>query len=120
MVDAPDVRPTEPAARYTDSVGKYIVIYLCLMALAAVQFVIAYTHISTYAMFARMLFIALAEAGLALLFFMHLWAEKRGFFLFVVIFTGFVLLAMQYGWTDSFRMDLVAPYSQPKPGVVQQ
>jgi|SRR5579862_1680097 len=120
MVDAPDVRPAEPAARYTDSVGKYIVIYLCLMALAAVQFVIAYTHISTYAMFARMLFIALAEAGLALLFFMHLWAEKRGFFLFVVIFTGFVLLAMQYGWTDSFRMDLGAPYSQPKPGVVQQ
>lgn len=120
MVDAPDVQPAEPAARYTDSVGKYIVIYLCLMALAAVQFVIAYTHISTYAMFARMLFIALAEAGLALLFFMHLWAEKRGFLLFVIIFTGFVLLAMQYGWTDSFRMDLGAPYSQPKPGVVQQ
>jgi caa(3)-type oxidase subunit IV len=120
MVDAPDVQPHEPAARYTDSVGKYIVIYLCILVLAALQFVVAYTHVSTMGMFARMLFIAIAEAGLALLFFMHLWAEKRGFLLFVIIFTGFALVTMQYGWTDSFRMDTGVPYSQPKPGVVQQ
>jgi len=120
MVDAPDVQTHEPAARYSDSMGKYFVIYLCLLALAALQFVLAYTHVDTEAMFARMLFVAIAEAGLALLFFMHLWAEKRGFFLFVVIFTGFVLLAMQYGWTDSNRMEVGAPYSQPKTGVVQQ
>ena len=120
MVDAPDVERHEPAARYTDSVGKYIAIYVCILILAALQFVIAYSHIDGTAMFARMLFVALAEAGLALLFFMHLWAEKRGFFLFVVIFTLFVLLAMQYGWTDSYRMELGAPYSQQKPGVVQQ
>jgi heme/copper-type cytochrome/quinol oxidase subunit 4 len=120
MVDAPDVQGHEPAARYTDTVGKYIGIYICLVILAALQFIIAYTNIDAEAMFARMLFVAIAEAGLALLFFMHLWAEKRGFFLFVIIFTGFVLLAMQYGWTDSFRMDTGVPYSQPKPGVVAQ
>jgi heme/copper-type cytochrome/quinol oxidase subunit 4 len=120
MVDAPDVQPHEPAAQYTDSLGKYIVIYLCILVLAALQFVIAYSHLDTTAMFARMLFLALAEAGLALMFFMHLWAEKRGFLLFVLIFTGFALAAMQYGWTDSNRMESGAPYSQPKPGVVQQ
>ena len=116
----PDVHPHEPAARYTDSPRKYIVIYLCIMLLAALQFVTAYSHLDAQAMFARMLLIALAEAGLALLFFMHLWAEKRGFLLFVLIFTGFVLAAMQYGWTDSYRMGIGAPNSQPKPGVVQQ
>jgi heme/copper-type cytochrome/quinol oxidase subunit 4 len=120
MVDAPDVQRHEPAARYMDSLGKYIAIYLCILILAALQFVVAYSHVDTTAMFARMLFIALAEAGLALMFFMHLWGEKRGFFLFVVVFTGFVLLAMQYGWTDSYRMELGAPYSQPQTGVVQQ
>lgn len=114
MVEPPDVHAHEPAAEYTDSIGKYIVIYVCLLALAGLQFVIAYTHIDTEAMFARMLFVAIAEAGLALLFFMHLWAEKRGFLLFVIVFTGFVLLAMQYGWTDSNRMDTGAPYSQLK------
>ncbi len=120
MVDAPDVHPHEPAARYTDSVNRYIVIYVCILVLAALQFVIAYTRLDTTAMFARMLFVALAEAGLALMFFMHLWAEKRGFLLFVVIFTGFVLAAMQYGWTDSNRMETGVPYTQPRPGVVQQ
>jgi caa(3)-type oxidase subunit IV len=119
-MDAPDVKVAEPAARYTDPIGRYIVIYLCLLVIAALQFVIAYSHIGTTAMFARMLFLAVAEAGLALFFFMHLWAEKRGFMLFVLILTGFVLLAMQYGWTDSYRMDVGVPYSQPKPGVVQQ
>ena len=120
MVDAPDIQGHEPEATYTDSIGKYVVIYLCLLALAGLQFVIAYSHLDTEAMFARMLMVALVEAGLALLFFMHLWAEKRGFLLFVVVFTGFVLLAMQYGWTDSNRMEVGAPYSQPKAGVVQQ
>jgi cytochrome c oxidase subunit IV len=119
-MDTPDVHPLEPAARYTDSPGKYLVIYVCILVLAGLQFVIAYTHVDTTHMFARMLFVALAEAGLALMFFMHLWAERRGFLLFVLIFTGFVLLAMQYGWTDSYRMDVGAPYSQPKVGVVPQ
>ena len=120
MTQPPDVHSHEPAARYTDSLGKYIVIYLCLMLLAGMQFVVAYSRITSEHMFARMFFIALAEAGLALLFFMHLWAEKRGFLLFVLIFTGFALATMQYGWTDSYRMGIGAPYSQPKAGVVQQ
>src|SRR5437868_14631003 len=98
MTAPPEVQKHEPVAQYTDSLGKYIVIYFCILALAAVQFFIAYQHVDNSQRFARMLFVALAEAGLAMLFFMHLWAEKRGFFLFVVIITLFVLGAMQYSW----------------------
>jgi len=116
MVEASDVQKHE----HTDPIGRYLGIYVCLLVLAALQFVIAYSHVDTTAMFARMLFVATAEAVVALFFFMHLWAEKRGFLLFVVVFTGFVLLAMQYGWTDSYRMELGAPYTQPKTGVVPQ
>jgi heme/copper-type cytochrome/quinol oxidase subunit 4 len=119
MVKTPDVNPHGAEAQYTDTVGKYIVIYVCILAIAGLQFLIAYQHIDKTQIFARMLFLALAESGLALLFFMHLWAEKRGFLLFVVIFTGFVLLAMQYSWTDSYRMEMGAPYSQPKVGAPQ-
>lgn len=119
-MDAPDVQANHPAARYTDSASRYIVIYICLLVLAGLQFVVAYMHLDTTAMFARMLFIAIAEAGLALMFFMHLVAEKRGFFLFVIVFSGFVLLAMQYGWTDSNRMETGAPYTQPKQGAAAQ
>ena len=95
-----------------DGIGKEMAVYVCLLALAGLQFVIAYQHIDASQMFLRMLAVAVVEAGLAVMFFMHLWAEKRGFVLFVLIFTVFVLLAMQYGWTDSSRMMTGAPFSK--------
>jgi heme/copper-type cytochrome/quinol oxidase subunit 4 len=84
--------------------GRYVVVYLAILMLAGLQFVLAYQHVDGSQMFARMLLIAVAEAGLALMFFMHLWEEKRGLLLFVTVFTIFVIAAMQYGWPDSFRM----------------
>ena len=98
--------------RMRDGIKKDLVVYVCLLALAGLQFVIAYQHIDASQMFLRMLAVAVVEAGLAVMFFMHLWAEKRGFVLFVLIFTVFVLLAMQYGWTDSSRMMTGVPFSK--------
>ncbi|SRR6266478_6202080 len=83
---------------------KYLIVYLCILALAGLQFVIAYQNITASQMFRRMLSVALVEAGVAVMVFMHLWSEKRGFLLFVVFFTIFVLLSMQFGWSDSFRL----------------
>lgn len=90
---------------------KDLVVYLCILALAALQFVIAYQSIDGSQMFVRMLIVAIVEAGLALLFFMHL-VENRGLLWFVVISTVFVLLAMQYSWTDSFRISAGAPWAK--------
>jgi caa(3)-type oxidase subunit IV len=96
----------------SDGIGKDLVVYVCLLALAGLQFVIAYQNLDITQKFVRMLAVAIVEAGLAVLFFMHLWTEKRGFMLFVIIFTVSVLLGMQYGWTDSSRMLLGAPFSK--------
>jgi len=96
----------------SDGIGKDLIVYICLLALAGVQFVIAYQNIDASQMFTRMLVVAIVEAGLAMLFFMHLWSEKRAFLWFVVIFTVSVLLGMQYGWTDSSRMVTGAPFSK--------
>jgi cytochrome c oxidase subunit IV len=98
----------------SNGMGKDLVIYVCLLALAGVQFLIAYQHIDASQMFTRMLVVACVEAGLAALFFMHLWAEKRSLLVFVLVFTVSVLLGMQYGWTDSTRMLTGAPYSNVK------
>ena len=95
----------------SNKIGKDLAIYVCLLILAGFQFVIAYQNISASQMLTRMLAVACIEAGLAALFFMHLWREKRAFLLFVAIFTISVLLGMQYGWTDSSRMVVGAPYS---------
>src|SRR5947209_15019057 len=96
----------------SSELGKDLIVYVCLLALAGLQFFIAYQNIDASQMFVRMLAVACVEAGLAELFFMHLWSEKRVFLLFVVIFTVSVLLGMQYGWTDSFRMVNGAPFSK--------
>jgi heme/copper-type cytochrome/quinol oxidase subunit 4 len=91
--------------------GKDVIIYFCLLALAATQFVIAYQNIDASRMLVRMLAVAVVEAGLALLFFMHL-AENRGLKWFVLIFTVAVLLGMQYGWTDSYRLIDGVPWAK--------
>jgi heme/copper-type cytochrome/quinol oxidase subunit 4 len=96
----------------SNGIGKDMGVYVCLLALAGLQFGIAYQNIDASQMFSRMLAVAFVEAVLAAMFFMHLWSEKRGFLLFVAIFTIFVLLTMQYGWTDSFRMVTGAPFSK--------
>lgn len=96
-----------PATRYEqkpESFGKYVAVYVCLLVMAGLQFVIAYQPIDHSRMLAYMLVLAFIEAGLAAMFFMHLWAEKRALLLFVGIFTAFVLATMNYGWTDSFRL----------------
>jgi heme/copper-type cytochrome/quinol oxidase subunit 4 len=113
MFDAPDVEKHAPEAKYTDSITKYVVTYVCILLLAGLQFLIARQNISMTGMVARMLFVAIAEAGLAIMFFMHLWAEKRGFLLFIVLITGFVLITMQNSWTDSFRIRYGVPGGHP-------
>jgi heme/copper-type cytochrome/quinol oxidase subunit 4 len=91
--------------------NKDLIVYVCLLALAGLQFFIAYQDITASQMFVRMLTVAIIEAGLALLFFMHL-SENRGLKWFVVIFTVAVILGMQYGWTDSFRLVDGVPWAK--------
>src|SRR4029077_20656230 len=89
---------------------KDLIVYVCLLILAGIQFFIAYQDISASQMFERMLIVAIVEAGLALLFFMHL-ADNRGLRWFVVIFTVAVIFGLQYGWTDSFRLTNGVPWA---------
>lgn len=103
---------TTADASKSNEIGKELVVYFCLLALAGVQFLIAFQNIDATQMLVRMMAVAIVEAGLAVMFFMHLWTEKRGFVVFVLVFTIFVLLTMQYGWTDSTRMVVGAPFSK--------
>ena len=92
-------------------ITKDLIVYFCLLALAGIQFLIAYQNISASQMFVRMLSVAVVEAGIALLFFMHL-SENRGLMWFVIIFIVAVILGMQYGWPDSFRLSNGVPWAR--------
>ena len=102
---------TNAAEQGSSGMGKDLIVYVCILALAGIQFVIAYQDISASQMFVRMLIVAIIEAALALLFFMHLW-DNRGLKWFVLIFTVAVILGMQYGWTDSFRLVDGVPWAK--------
>jgi heme/copper-type cytochrome/quinol oxidase subunit 4 len=102
---------TNADAHKDSGIGKDLIIYVFLLLLAGIQFLIAYQDISTSQMFERMLVVAIIEAGLALLFFMHL-NENRGLRWFVVGFTVAVLLGLQYGWTDAHRLVNGVPWAK--------
>lgn len=119
MFDAPDTQKGDASAQYVDSVGKYFVVYVCILLLAGLQVVVAYEPITLMSTVTRMMLIAIAEAGLALVFFMHLWAEQRGFLLSVVLFVGFIIFTMQDSWTDSFRIKFGVPDGRPKTEVMK-
>ncbi|MFY9951281.1 MAG: cytochrome C oxidase subunit IV family protein [Candidatus Sulfotelmatobacter sp.] len=96
---------------HSGGMGKDIAVYICLLVLAGLQFLIGMQNISATQMFVRMLGVAVIEGGVALLFFMHL-SENRGLRWFVLIFTIAVLLGLQYGWTDSFRLIDGVPWAK--------
>ena len=88
-----------------------MVVYVCIMVIAALQFVVAYSGAEGSQLLTEMFALACVEAILAVLFFMHLWVDSRGLLWFVAIFTGFVILAMQYGWPDCFRLVNGVPWA---------
>jgi|HubBroStandDraft_4_1064222.scaffolds.fasta_scaffold220196_2 heme/copper-type cytochrome/quinol oxidase subunit 4 len=73
------------AASYTDKLSKYLIVYVAILILAGLQFVIAYQHVDVGTMIFRMFAIAFLEAGLAVVFFMHLGSENRVFVTWVAL-----------------------------------
>jgi heme/copper-type cytochrome/quinol oxidase subunit 4 len=90
---------------------RYLVVYVCILAIAGLQFAVAYHSASRNEMFTRMLLLALLEAALGILFFMHLWSERRSLIIFVLSFMIGVLITLQYSWPDSLRILVGAPFS---------
>lgn len=85
-------------------IGKYVVVYVCLLVITAAQFFIGYQHISGSQLAVRMLTFGVIETILVVFFWMNLGSEKKNLIQFVVFFTLFVLATMNYIWTDSFRL----------------
>ena len=83
---------------------KYLAVYVLLLAITGLQFMIGYQNVQGAAMVVRMLTFGVIEAILIVLFMMNLSSEKRTFIKFFAYFMLFVLAAMNWIWTDSFRL----------------
>jgi heme/copper-type cytochrome/quinol oxidase subunit 4 len=100
------------AVEKPSGLGKYLIVYLCMLVIPALEAVIAYQNIGGSQKLLAMLSLAVIGALLGILFFMNLATERRSFVLFIAVFTLFVLATINYGWTDSFRLLVGAPFAK--------
>jgi len=91
-------------------IGRYIPIYVLLLALSGLQVFLAYTRLDRNRLLASMLAVAIFSAALAIMYFMHMAQERRSFFWSLIPATIFVLLMMNMIWSDSFRLLHMRPF----------
>lgn len=92
--------------------GKYLMVYICLLVITGVELAIASSHPGGGQLLASLLVLASLGALMGVLVFMGLGSEKKSLIIGVAIFTLFVLGSANYGWTDSFRILVGAPFSK--------
>ncbi len=90
--------------KVTSSLKTDMIVYGCILALSGLQVVLAYQHTQGTQLMVRMLAVAVIQAGLGVMYFMHLRDERRNLLLALIPATVFVLLMMNMIWSDSFRL----------------
>jgi cytochrome c oxidase subunit IV len=93
-----------------ESLKSDIVVYVIILAIAGLQILLAYRGGTIGQHVMEMLALAIIQAGLGILFFMHLFQEKRSLMFALIPATIFVLLMMNMIWTDSFRIVHMKPW----------
>jgi heme/copper-type cytochrome/quinol oxidase subunit 4 len=82
----------------------YISIWVGLLCIVGIETFLTTLHISTHRLLAALLILAFIEAGIALLYFMHLKYEKPNLFWSLVPAVIFVLFMMNHIWPDAYRV----------------
>ena len=93
-----------------ESLKSDIIVYFIILAIAGLQILLAYTGGTIGQHVLEMLSLAIIQAGLGIMFFMHLFQEKRSLMFALVPATVFVLLMMNMIWSDSFRIIHMKPW----------
>jgi heme/copper-type cytochrome/quinol oxidase subunit 4 len=100
------------AAQVQSGIGKYYVVYVCLLVISAIELLVAYRRPGAHELLGALLILSFIGAALGVLYFMGLASENRNAMIGFAVFTLFVLAAINYGWTDSFRLLLGVPYAK--------
>ena len=82
----------------------YIAIWVGLLCIVGIETFLTTLHMSTHKLLAALLVLAFVEAGIALLYFMHLKYEKPNLFWTLVPAVIFVLFMMNHIWPDAYRV----------------
>jgi cytochrome c oxidase subunit IV len=82
----------------------YLAIWAALLCIAGAEVFFSYRGFSTAALLTVLLVLAILEAGVGLLYFMHLKYDRPILLWSFVLSVVFVLLMMNQLWPDAYRM----------------
>ncbi len=82
----------------------YVAVWLGLLLIVGAEVALTYARLPTGTLLAALLALALVEAGLGLMYFMHLRYEHRALFWSLIPALIFVFIMMNQFWTDAHRL----------------
>jgi cytochrome c oxidase subunit IV len=90
--------------RAEPSMNLYVMIWVALLVIVGAEVGLTYMHLSTGTQLAMLLVLAFIEAGLGVMYFMHLKYERAILFWSLVPTLLFVLFMMDHLWPDALRL----------------
>ena len=98
----------------------YVVLWAGLLGIVVIEVLLTYAHVRPLTLAIALIALALIEAAVALLYFMHLKYERRILFWSLIPALVFVLVMFDHFWPDAFRVTSmrlpVAASSTPASG----
>jgi heme/copper-type cytochrome/quinol oxidase subunit 4 len=91
-------------ARLAPTMKTYLFAWMGMLLLVAVEVLATYAHPAVGTLLATLLVLALLEAAVALLYFMHLKYERRALLLWTVPLVVFALVMLDHVWPDAMRL----------------
>jgi caa(3)-type oxidase subunit IV len=82
----------------------YVVVWIGLLLIVATEVALTYAHLPAGTLLAGLLALAIVEATLGVMFFMHLRYERRALFWSLIPGLILVLLMMNQFWPDAYRL----------------
>jgi cytochrome c oxidase subunit IV len=87
----------------------YVVVWLGLLVIVGAEVALTYDHLATNTLLAALLSLAFVEAGLGVMYFMHLAFERRTLFWSLIPALVVVFMLMNHLWSDAHRMTTLRP-----------
>lgn len=82
----------------------YVGVWIGLLLIVAIEVALTYAHLPVGTLLAALLTLAIIEAALGVMIFMHLRYERRVLFWSLIPGLIFVLLMMNQLWSDAYRL----------------
>jgi cytochrome c oxidase subunit IV len=98
---------SETVANHDPKTGFYVGVWIVLLCIAGLEVFLTYRGLSTHALLASLLLLAMIESAIGVLYFMHLKFERRVMMWSILLSIVFVLLMMNQIWPDAYRMTTI-------------